>query len=71
MSVEMVTTKQALELLKKRGINVSYPTVAWWVRTGKFEGAELVEESRGAVWRIPKSAVENFEQPKIGRPKNT
>lgn len=64
----MLTTKQTLELLAERGIKVSYPTVAFWVREGKFKGAELKEESRGAVWYIPRESVENFERPKIGRP---
>ena len=64
----MLTTKQALKVLAERGIDVSYPTVALWVRNGKFEGAKLKEESRGAVWYIPQSAVENIKKPEIGRP---
>lgn len=65
---EMLTTKQVLEALADKGITVSYPTVALWVRKGKFEGAERKEESRGAVWYIPRSSVENFKKPEIGRP---
>lgn len=64
----MLTTKQTLKILAERGIDVSYPTVALWVREGKFAGAERREESRGAVWYIPQSAVENFKKPEVGRP---
>lgn len=39
-----------------------------WVKSGKITGAELVEEARGPVWYIPRSALKNFEEPKIGRP---
>lgn len=66
---EMLTTKQVLEALAENGIFVSYPTVALWVREGKFEGAERKDEARGAVWYVPRSSVENFKKPKIGRPK--
>lgn len=64
----MLTTRQTLELLAKRGIKVSYPTVAQWVREGKFKGAKREETPRGAVWYIPKSSVEDFEKPEMGRP---
>ncbi|MCA1623173.1 MAG: hypothetical protein LC768_03535 [Acidobacteria bacterium] len=58
-----------IERLKaERGISVSYLTIALWVREGKFEVAERKEESRGAVWYIPRSSVENFKKPEIGRP---
>lgn len=63
-----VTTKEALELLAERGIVASYPTVAQWVREGRFEGAERDETERGPVWRIPVEAVKRFEPPKTGRP---
>ncbi len=67
--MKMVTTKQALEMLSGRGIGVSYPTLAQWVREGKFAGAEREETERGPVWRIPVESVNQFEQPKPGRPK--
>ena len=67
---EMLTTKQVLELLAEKGISVSYPTVALWVREGKFEGAERRDEARGAVWYIPRKSVENFKKPEMGRPSN-
>lgn len=65
----MLTTRQTLELLAERGIKVSYPTVAQWVREGKFKGAQLEETPRGAVWYIPKNSIENFEKPEMGRPR--
>ena len=67
--MKTVTTKKAQELLAERGIVVSYPTIAQWVREGRFEGAVLDETERGPVWRIPVEAVKKFEPPKMGRPK--
>jgi hypothetical protein len=55
-------------MLAKRGIAVSYPTLAQWTREGKFEGAEREETERGPVWRIPVESVKKFEPPKMGRP---
>jgi transposase-like protein len=66
--MKTVTTKQAKELLAERGIAVSYPTVAQWVREGRFVGAERDETERGPVWRIPVESVKKFEPPKLGRP---
>lgn len=66
-----MTTKKALELLGERGISVSYPTVAQWVREGRFEGAWRDETERGPVWRIPVKAVKSFEPPTTGRPPKT
>jgi hypothetical protein len=63
-----VTTKQALALLAERGITVSYPTIAQWVREGRFSGARRDETERGPVWRIPLEAVQKFEPPRAGRP---
>ncbi len=67
--MKMVTTRQALELLKGEGVSVSYPTVAQWVREGRFKGAEREETERGPVWRIPLESVKSFEPPKLGRPR--
>lgn len=65
----MVTTKEALSILRGRGIEVPYPTLALWVRTGRFEGAQLDDSNpRGAVWYIPRKSVEKFEPPERGRP---
>jgi hypothetical protein len=66
--MKTVTTKQAQELLAERGITVSYPTIAQWVREGRFAGAERDETVRGPVWRIPVESVRRFEPPKAGRP---
>jgi hypothetical protein len=67
--MKMVTTKQAQEMLAERGVGVSYPTIAQWVREGRFEGAIREDTERGPVWRIPVESVRKFEQPKMGRPK--
>lgn len=66
--MKMVSTKQAQALLEERGVQVSYPTIAQWVREGRFAGAELEETERGPVWRIPVASVRTFEPPKMGRP---
>jgi hypothetical protein len=66
--MKTVTTKQAQELLAERGINVSYPTIAQWVREGRFNGALRDDTERGPVWRIPVDAVKKFEPPRAGRP---
>jgi hypothetical protein len=66
--MKTVTTKQAKNLLAERGIAVSYPTIAQWVREGRFAGAERDETERGPVWRIPVGAVKKFEPPRTGRP---
>jgi hypothetical protein len=66
--METVTTKEAQELLARRGITAGYPTIAQWVREGRFAGARRDETERGPVWRIPVESVENFEPPKMGRP---
>lgn len=69
--MKKVSTKQALILLEERGIKISYPTIAQWVREGRFEGAELEETERGPVWRIPIASVKTFEPPKMGRPRKS
>lgn len=66
--MEMVTTKRAQQILKDRGISISYPTIAQWVREGRFKNAERRETERGPVWYIPISSVRAFEPPKMGRP---
>lgn len=71
MKSEMLTTKEAQKALEQRGISVAYSTVAYWVRTGKFKNAIQEETPRGAVWYIPKSSVDSFKQPEMGRPTKT
>ena len=65
--MDKVTTKEALEILHGRGIEVPYPTLALWVRDGRFAGAESVDTPRGPVWYIPRESVENFTPPTRGR----
>ncbi len=67
-NMSMVTTKEALKILRSRGLNVPYPTLALWVREGRFEGAKLEDNPRGAVWYIPRTSVEKFDPPERGRP---
>jgi hypothetical protein len=66
--MDMVTTKEALDILRDRGIEVPYPTLALWVREGRFDGAELTDNPRGAIWLIPRKSVEKFNLPERGRP---
>ncbi|MDQ3180849.1 MAG: hypothetical protein M3Q33_10050 [Acidobacteriota bacterium] len=65
----MLTTKETQKVLQQRGVSVAYSTIAYWVRTGKFEGAIQEETPRGVVWYIPQKSVDNFKQPEQGRPK--
>ncbi len=57
---EMLTTKEVLEVLKKKGISISYPTIALWVREGKFEGAFQEETPFGSVWYIPEKTIKSL-----------
>lgn len=68
---KMLTTKEAQKALEKRGISVAYSTVAYWVRTGKFEGAIQEETPRGVVWYIPQKSISSFVSPEMGRPKKS
>jgi hypothetical protein len=66
---KMLTTYEALLVLEGRGVAVAYSTLMLWLNSGKFPGAERDESHpRGAVWRIPETAVKNFQPPKKGRP---
>ena len=66
--MDMVTTKEAQGILRDRGIEVPYPTLALWVRDGRFDGAKLTDNPRGAIWLIPRKSVEKFNPPERGRP---
>jgi len=67
--MDKVTTNEALKILRERGFEVSYPTVARWAQTGAFEGAERDDtHPRGPLWLIPRASVLAFEPPKTGRP---
>ena len=63
MKSEMLTMSQAAERL-----GVGRSTVNLWCRQGRFPNAESREEVIGPVWYIPESDLENFQQPKMGRP---
>lgn len=65
-----VTTTEAVKLLRERGISVEYATLAQWVRSGRFKGAERKNEVRGPVWHIPLKSVQKFVPPERGRPRN-
>ncbi len=64
----MIDTAGALERLKGRGFEVTYPTLARWLQKGLIEGAEQEDTPRGPVWKMPLASVERFEPPKKGRP---
>jgi hypothetical protein len=67
--MDRVTTTEALKILRGRGFNVSYPTVARWAQSGVFKGAERDDTNpRGPVWLIPRESVLRLEPPKMGRP---
>ncbi len=69
MGMDTVTTIEALKILRERGFDVSYPTVARWAQTGAFEGAERDDtHPRGPLWLIPRKSVLTFTPPKTGRP---
>lgn len=60
---KMLTTQQVAQKLRK-----PYPTVALWVRQGRFPHAKYEETPRGGVWWIPESDLAGFVAPKPGRP---
>lgn len=49
-------------------LGVGKSTVNLWCNQGRFPNAESVQESRGPVWYIPESDLDEFEKPKAGRP---
>jgi hypothetical protein len=68
MARKMVTTGEAVDILKGRGLSVSHQTVWRWAKSKLFAGAKLEQTPRGGVWLIPEDAVKSFEPPKKGRP---
>ena len=65
MSKPDLTTAQAAERMK-----VSTHAVRFWIKRGLLPNAYELEESRGAVWRIPVTDLDDFEPPKkTGRPR--
>jgi hypothetical protein len=66
---KMLTTYEALDVLKVRGYQVAYSTLARWLSIGAIPGAEVdTSHPRGAIWRIPEASIKKFEPPKKGRP---
>lgn len=52
--------------------NVDYNTVATWCRLGLLDAhKEPGTRGRGGEWRIPTSAVAQFQRPTRGRPPKT
>ncbi len=67
--MEKVTTTEAHKILRERGFQVPYSTIARWAQSGLFEGAERDDSHpRGPLWLIPRKSVLKFEPPKTGRP---
>jgi hypothetical protein len=60
----MLTTQQVAAKLDR-----PYPTIALWVRQGRFKNAVSEETPRGKIWWIPESDLKGFTEPKPGRPK--
>lgn len=49
-------------------LSVAAITVRKWCQRGLFPNAYLHETPLGALWMIPAKDLDNFEQPKMGRP---
>lgn len=62
MSDELTTADVAARL------NRPERTVRLWCKQGRFEGARSVQTPRGDYWKIPASALKNFQEPERGRP---
>lgn len=59
----MLTTQEVADKLSR-----PYPTIALWVRQGRFKNAVPEETPRGRVWWIPESDLRDFSAPTLGRP---
>ena len=72
----MLTTHEAAALLTERGIRarrggpVLHTTVKQWADQGHFPGA-IAPANRRGEWRIPRTAVDAFVLPALGRRANT
>jgi hypothetical protein len=60
---KMLTTQEVAARLDR-----PYPTIALWVRQGRFKNAVAEDAPRGKVWWIPESDLEDFIEPTLGRP---
>lgn len=62
----MLTTKDVADRY-----GVTPATVGRWCQKGYLPGARRVGGKMRGVWIIPASALDGFEPPKPGRPKET
>jgi hypothetical protein len=60
---KMLTTVEVMERL-----NAPYQTVISWIKKGLIE-SKREETPRGPVYYVPLAAVQNFQEPKRGRPR--
>jgi len=63
MSKELTSSQAAKQL------GVDARLLRLWCQQGRFPNAYTKEESRGPVWIIPESDLNDFEPPKMGRPR--
>ncbi len=57
---------KASEVAKQ--LKVKHVTVRAWLKRGLFPNAKLEETIAGKIWLIPKSDLEDFQLPAMGRP---
>lgn len=62
----MLTTE---DIAKRYGVTPK--TARRWCRKGYLPGAERVGTGQRATWVIPESALDGFEPPDIGRPRES
>lgn len=65
---DMLTPEQAVELLKKRGIDYDLIGLRKKAREGKIPGAQKIGGTRG-IWLIPRAWAETFVKDTRGRPR--
>lgn len=74
MYASRMPKKQVLKLtIKEAAEYLGAPVwkVKQWRRNGKFPNATLTSTARGDVWEIPQTDLDNFEPPKVGRPRTS
>jgi len=59
-----LTTQQAADRL-----GVAQSTITLWCRQKRFPGAYRQDTPRGAIWWIPERDLQDFEPPRMGRPR--
>jgi len=62
---DMISAKEFADLVGR-----PYQTIMYWLRNDLVPGVEVVQESRGPVYFVPREAVKQFKGkgPKRGRP---